>query len=121
MNILIKTQKCIKCGEEKELSEFYKDKRASSGHLGTCISCAKHIAINRHYNRDSIPNREAIKEGLKKYDRVILKDGRLRVEDMIITPPDYNGYTEISIGINYIYINKRHLSIISEFIKEQLK
>lgn len=32
---------CIKCGVEKELSEYYGHKKMSDGHLGKCKECCK--------------------------------------------------------------------------------
>lgn len=34
-------KKCCKCGEEKELSEFWKSKKGTFGVQSTCIECEK--------------------------------------------------------------------------------
>lgn len=38
---------CFKCGEEKELSEFYKNRGMKDGHLNKCIPCVKAYEIER--------------------------------------------------------------------------
>jgi len=70
---------CFKCGKEKPLSEFYKHKQMSDGHLGKCKQCAKsdvtkhrkeNIVKIREYDRcrDSMPHRKAKrKEYHKRY------------------------------------------------------
>ena len=35
------SKKCIKCGEVKELTDFYKNKRLKDGRQRTCIICQK--------------------------------------------------------------------------------
>lgn len=42
----MKTKCCTKCGIEKELSEFYKDKRRNDGHMSACKKC--HIRYNKN-------------------------------------------------------------------------
>ena len=34
-------KKCFKCGLEKELTQFYKHKEMSDGHLNKCKECTK--------------------------------------------------------------------------------
>ena len=49
----MKRKTCYKCGEEKDLSAFYKHKGMIDGHLGKCILCAKKysIEINKEYRK----------------------------------------------------------------------
>lgn len=53
-------KKCSKCGEEKELSEFWKSKSGKFGVQNTCIACDK--KQKKKYNSD---NKEIISEKAK--------------------------------------------------------
>jgi hypothetical protein len=67
------TKVCSKCGEEKELDEFYKDRAKSDGLRGNCKQCVKkYFLLNKEkkslYNRNyKSKNREAIAKYNKKY------------------------------------------------------
>lgn len=70
---------CNRCGETKPLSEYYKHKQMSDGHLNQCKTCVKaRVAKHREENIDAIreydrnrPNHkervEATKQRYKKY------------------------------------------------------
>lgn len=51
---------CFKCGIEKDLSQFYKHKAMSDGHLGKCKDCAK-LDANLHRKNNL--------EQIREYDR----------------------------------------------------
>ena len=66
---------CFKCGQEKPLSEFYKNKRMADGHFNKCKECAKtDVSNNRkanhqhylEYERDRAMNPDRI-EARKAY------------------------------------------------------
>jgi hypothetical protein len=43
---------CFKCGIEKEITEFYKHKQMSDGHLNKCKYCTKKDVFNNDANYD---------------------------------------------------------------------
>lgn len=48
---LTRTKKvCTKCGVEKDLSEFYEDKKARDGHVAQCKECSR--KYHKKYNQD---------------------------------------------------------------------
>jgi hypothetical protein len=69
-------KECFKCGETKELSEFYKHKAMLDGHLNKCKDCAKLDVKNRYNVLSEDPEYVAKerKRGRDKYYRLGYKD-----------------------------------------------
>ncbi len=61
----MKTKQCFKCGENKDISEFYPHPMMRDGHLGKCKECAK---------RDMAKYRAKNPERIREYER---KRGKL--------------------------------------------
>ena len=55
-------KKCYKCGEIKEISEFYRHPTSKDGHAGICKSCQK-LVVKKSVER----RKEAVKKYQKKY------------------------------------------------------
>lgn len=66
------TRVCRKCGQEKPLEEFVKDKTRELGYSYTCKHCRREHACK--YRAD---NHEKVRE-TRRYLREILSDGYLR-------------------------------------------
>lgn len=67
---------CIRCGEEKEFSEYYKHKRMGDGYLGRCKECHKsemrrnrseNLEYYRNYDAYRFQNDPKVKERHKRY------------------------------------------------------
>ena len=65
-------KKCFKCGIEKDLSNFYKHKQMSDGHLNKCIVCTKNDIKIRYdiLSKDESFVYNERKRGRSKYHRL---------------------------------------------------
>jgi hypothetical protein len=72
----MKTKQCIRCGEEKELSAFYKHSAMADGHLNKCIACCKYQSKEREERLRQNPDwvdKEKVR-AREKYHRLNYKD-----------------------------------------------
>ena len=69
---------CNKCGQEKELCEFNKDKRNKDGHKNQCKSCKKEY--RKDYRNE---NKEKIRERQKEYDKKRYQENKDKIIEKI--------------------------------------
>lgn len=98
--------KCNKCGSEKELSEFHKNKTCRFGVIKTCKQCMVDYTA-RYYQQ----NKSRIKTRVKIY-RSVNKDS-------------YNAYKKAYRSVNKdyykAYMSKHCKNLYDSYIKSQLK
>jgi len=72
----MKTKICIRCGENKELSAFYKHSQMGDGHLNKCSSCCKAQSKEREEKLRQDPDwvEKEKERARKKYHRLQYKD-----------------------------------------------
>ena len=61
-------KRCFKCGEEKEITEFYKHPMMADGHLGKCKECTKRD-VHENYDLKFEKYREYERERFLDQDR----------------------------------------------------
>lgn len=61
-------KRCTKCGEEKPLAEYYKDKRRSDGRYSHCKPC--HLSLVKRWHDDNRDEHNAYRAEWARQDRV---------------------------------------------------
>lgn len=74
-------KKCSKCGQEKDLKDFVKDKRAKTGYTSRCKECQNKAASR--YRKD---NPEKVKESKDKYK----EHNRKAINDSLVKYAKHN-------------------------------
>jgi hypothetical protein len=103
----METKICSKCGEEKEISEFYKSKTSKSGYRGACISCTteKHKEYyqnnKQYFYENGVKNRNKNRESYLERSRSYNLNNEHKVRDSYfkrtygISLDDYNKLLEL--------------------------
>lgn len=87
-------KQCFKCGAIKPISEFYKHKQMSDGHLNKCKECTKKdVGEHRAYNIDKI--REYDRNRPNKSERVVKNRERINSD-----PEKKKNYNQLRIEWN---------------------
>lgn len=66
------TKVCCKCGEEKPVTEFHKDKNSSDGYTYACKSC-RNAKYNQYYT-DNPEKKKEINDRRKEYRKAYYQD-----------------------------------------------
>jgi len=94
-------KRCSQCGDSKPLSDFPRDKRASSGHRSNCKSChskSRRIYYEQHRDELLARNREWRQRNYDKYLLYARESGRRRRKEITeaqrkakygVSPEDY--------------------------------
>jgi len=88
-------KKCSKCGVEKSISEFYKDKRGKYGVRSQCKECL--LQQQKEYDKEH-------KEERKEYDKEHKEERKKYTKEY---NKQYHAKPEIKIKINKRYNNRR--------------
>jgi len=78
-------KECSKCGEEKQLSEYHKDRSKPDGHRPNCKDCRQGYSPEYHMEHKERENARSLKwvndnrEAKRAYDRQYYQDNRERI------------------------------------------
>jgi hypothetical protein len=85
-NNKITTKVCFKCSLEKQLTDFYKHKKTSDGHLGKCKTCTKFDSNKREKELRKNPEwiEKEKERAREKYHRLGYKDKHRPIKEQKI-------------------------------------
>lgn len=86
------TKVCCKCGEEKPVSEFHKDKNSSDGYTYQCKAC-RNAKYKEYYHANADKMKEK-RESTKEYRKEYYNDPERKLQYR-------KKYIEREFGINY--------------------
>jgi len=66
------TKKCTKCGSEKTLTEYYKDKRKAQGLYAACKTC--HLKSADSWRINNKPAKNKLQRDWKKFNPIKVKE-----------------------------------------------
>ena len=102
-------KKCFKCGQEKQIDEFYKHPMMADGHLGKCKECTKKD-VKENYNK----NIEAIKkyeqERFKKPERKV-KVVEYQKKRRLLYPEKYHAHNVVGNAIRDGKLKPEHCEV----------
>jgi len=102
-------KRCFKCGQEKELDEFYVHKEMADGRLGKCKKCTKRdVSDHRGKNIESIREYDRRRSGLPHRRQYQLRKYGITIDDYNKMLNDQNGVCAICGKTN---ITRRRLAI----------
>lgn len=102
-------KRCFKCGQVKDLDEFYTHQRMRDGHLNKCIECCRKYARQRNADnpgRDKRPFRHPGKEKLYAHNQA-RKLGSAPCEVCGATPAEKHHYDYLN-PLSVVYLCKKH-------------
>ena len=122
---MIQIKQCFKCGELKELTEFYKHKQMVDGHLNKCKSCTKND-VHENYSKNSKDQlfvEQERKRGRNKYHRLYHGTGKSKPKSIsryrILYPEKINAKNNCShIKPPQPGLEKHHWSYNEEHYKD---
>lgn len=91
------TKKCFKCGEEKEISLFYKHPKMADGHLNKCIACTKQDSKN--HRKDHPEYYEQFEKSRKNLSHRRELADRIRDEYREAYPERYKAYSMVNYAV----------------------
>jgi len=107
-------KRCIKCGKDKNISEFYKKSKARDGHTEQCKNCGKKYSRDYYAkNREKIRNKVKIKyrENPENKAKKRAREGRKTEILKDIVKSRRNPY------YTHAYIGKKH-GISREYVRQ---